>query len=61
MAVLPQSICNKWILKPLDPVKAIMLFDGVSSSCNLIRGLMVLVLTMALSISSFLLGVFFFV
>jgi len=54
----PQCVCNKWILKTFDPRKVIMHFNGVHSSCNLIRELITLVFIMNLSISSFLLRVF---
>lgn len=51
-------VCNKWVLKTLDPGKVMMRFDGVHSSCNLIREQITLVLTMNLSIPSFLPRVF---
>lgn len=59
MFMTPQCACNKWIWKTLDPGKAITLFDGVQSSYNLTKELITLVLTMTLSIISFILGICF--
>lgn len=39
---------RKFILKSLDPVRVITMFDGVFSSSNLIKELMILVLTIKL-------------
>lgn len=59
MLMTTKCICKNWILKTLDPEKAITLFDGVNSSCNCIRELIILVLTMSLPITFFLRSVCF--